>query len=81
MASRVQTVKEVIVPPKTEVALSCRLTSHNYTQKGLIESSGKQVALANRPGKKGSEIVRCISSQLVLQLVRLPVSTRLTGPM
>ena len=39
MASRVQTIRKVTIPPKTEVAISCRLTSHNYAPEGLIESS------------------------------------------
>ena len=55
MVSRVQTVRKVTIPPQTEVALSCRLTSHNYVPEGLIESSSDKVVLANsinRPGEK-----------------------------
>ena len=38
MASRVQTIRKTTIPPRTEVALSCRLTSHNHAPEGLIQS-------------------------------------------
>ena len=64
MASRVQTIRRTTIPPRTEVALSCRLTSHNHVPEGLIESLSDQVVLANsinRPSARGDVIVRCIN--------------------
>ena len=64
MASQVQTIRKVTLSPKTEVALSCRLTSHNYAPKRFIESSSDKVVLANsinRPGEKGAILVRCMN--------------------
>ena len=75
MASRVQTVRKVTIPPKTEVALFCRLTSHNCAP-GLIESSSDKVTLAkseNRPCKKGLVLVRCMN--LTSQPLELPAGT------
>ena len=57
MASRVQTVKKVTIPSRTEVTFSCRLTSHNHVPEGIIESLSGKVVLAssvNRPGVKRS---------------------------
>ena len=76
MVSRVQTVRKVTIPPQTEVALSCRLTSHNYAPEGLIESSSDKVVLAssiNRPGEKGSVLVRCMNP--TNQPLELPAGT------
>ena len=64
MASCVQTIRKTIIPPRTEVVLPCRLTSHNHALEGLIESLSDKVVLANsinRPGAKGDVIVRCIN--------------------
>ena len=60
MASRVQTIRKTNILPRTEVALSCRLMSHNHAPEGLIESLSDQVVLANsinRPGARGDVIV------------------------
>ena len=76
MASRVQTVKKVTIPPRTEVALSCRLTSHNHVPEGIIESLSDKVVLAssvNRPGVKGAVIVRCLNP--TSQPLELPAGT------
>ena len=64
MASRVQTIRRTTIPKQTEVALSCRLTSHNHAPEGLIENLSNQVVLANsinRPGAKGDVIVQCLN--------------------
>ena len=64
MASRVQTIRKTTIPPRTDVALSCRLTSHNHAPEGLIKSLSDQVVLANninRPSARGDVIVRCIN--------------------
>ena len=76
MASRVQTVKKITIPPRTEVALSCRLTSHNHAPEGIIESLNDKVVLANsvnRPGVKGAVIVRCLNP--TSQPLELPAGT------
>ena len=73
MASRVQTVRKVTIPSQTKVALSCRLTSHNYAPDRLIESSSDKVVLANRPGEKGSVLVRCMNP--TSQPLELPAGT------
>ena len=76
MASRVQMIRKVTIPPKTEVFLSCGLTSHNYAPEELIESSSDNVVLANginRPGEKGAVLVRCMNS--TSQPLQLPAGT------
>ena len=68
------------MPPQTEVALSCRLTSHNHVPEELIESLSDQVVLANsinQSGLKGDMIVRCINptKQLLELAARLTIGT------
>ena len=63
--SRVQTVRKATIPPRMEVAFSCRLASHNHAPERLNEGLSDKVVLANiinRPGAKGNVIVRCINS-------------------
>ena len=76
MASRVQTVKKITIPPRTEVNLSCRLTSHNHVPEGIIESLSDKVVLAssvNRPGVKGAVLVQCLNP--TSQPLELPAGT------
>ena len=76
MASRVQMIKKVTIPPKTEIALSCRLTLHNCAPERLIESSSDKVVLANsinRPGEKGAVLVRRMNP--TSQALKLPAGT------
>ena len=64
MASRVQMIRKTTIHSRTEVALSCRLTSHNHAPEGLIESLSDKVVLANsinRAAAKGDVIARCIN--------------------
>ena len=76
IASRVQTIMKVTILPKTDVVLSCRLTSHSYAPEGLIESSSDKVVLANsiyQPGEKGAVLVRCTNP--TSQPLELPAGT------
>ena len=69
MANRVQTVKETTIPPWTEVALSCRVMSHNHPPEGLTENLSDKVVLAksiNRPGDK--EMASYVASTLPTNL-------------
>ena len=64
MASRVQMIRKTTIHSRTEVALSCRLTSHNHAPEGLIESLSDKVVLANsinRAGAKGDVIAQFIN--------------------
>ena len=64
MASHVQTIRKITIPPQTEVALLCHLMLHSHAPKGLIKILNDQVVLANssnQPGAKGDVIVRCIN--------------------
>ena len=65
LQSKVQVIREVVVPAQTEMALHCSITKQNYCSMGLIEgfSDGPSVASSlNQPGLKGQVIARCLNT-------------------
>ena len=64
MISSVQITKELVVPPRTEMAVPCRVTTRNFCPLGVIEgqTDGLPVATSlNRPGAHGKVVARCLN--------------------
>ena len=55
MGSLVQTIRKTTITPRTKVALSCCLTSHNNTPERLIIALSDKVLLANSNNQSGAK--------------------------
>ena len=76
LVSSVQVTREVVVPPRTEMAVPCRVTTRNFCPLGVIEGrkDGLPVAASlNRPGVQGRTVTRCLN--LTDQPTRLKAGT------
>ena len=64
LVSSVQVTRDLVVPPRTEMAVQCRVTTKNFCPIGIIEehTDGPPVATSlNRPGIQGRVIARCLN--------------------
>ena len=62
--SSVQVIHELVVPPRTEMTVPCRVTTRNFCPVGVIErqTDGLPVATSlNRPGVRGKMVARCLN--------------------
>ena len=62
--NRIQALRGEIIPPRTEVALLCRVASQNFCPVGMVEPLPGGVLLAtslNQPNQKGQLLVRCLN--------------------
>ena len=76
LISSVQITKELVVPPRTEMAVPCRVTTRNFCPLGVIEgqTDGLPVATSlNRPGAHGKVVARCLN--VTGQPIRLKAGT------
>ena len=64
LLSKVQILRDVVVPARTDMTVPCRVTTENHCPLGLIESCPGERPLAaslNRPGPKGGVTARCLN--------------------
>ncbi|XP_067940642.1 uncharacterized protein [Watersipora subatra] len=63
LQNKVQLVRSVEIPARSEMTVQCRITTRNYYPVGIVESGGK-IPLAtslNQPHKDGRIVVRCMN--------------------
>ena len=64
LLSNLQVTREVVVPPRTEMNIQCRVAAKNFSPVGLIEGNpgGLPVASSlNRPSWDGGVVARCLN--------------------
>ena len=64
LVTKVQTWKDVTIEPRTETNITCRVTTRNHPEMGMVESTNPEIPLAsslNKPGRDGRIIVRCLN--------------------
>ena len=64
LTSGVQTVRTVLIPPKTEQMVLARITSLKHSPMGLVEGTGHKIPLASslhKPNSEGQIWTRCIN--------------------
>ena len=60
----IQVIRDTSIPPGTEMMVTCRVTSRDYTPQGVVEGTDRRLLVAaslNRPGQKGRLRVRCLN--------------------
>ena len=76
LTSSVQVTRELVVPPRTEMTVPCRVTTRNFCPLGVIEGQADGLPIAtslNRPGAHGKVVARCLN--LTGQPMRLKAGT------
>ena len=64
LVSSVQVTHELMVPPRTEMTVPCRVTTQNFCPLGVIErqTDGLPIATSlNRPGVRVKMVARCLN--------------------
>ena len=64
LVSSVQVTRELVVPPRTEMTVPCRVTTQNFCPLGVIErqTDGLPIATSlNRPGVRVKMVARCLN--------------------
>ena len=64
LVSSVQVTHELVVPPRTEMTVPCRVTTRNFCPLGVIEGQADGLPIAtslNRPGVHGKMVARCLN--------------------
>ena len=64
LSSKVQVVRTTVLPPRSEVIVTCRLTTRSYQPLGMVEGAGDQCIVAaslHQPDEKGRVALRCMN--------------------
>jgi hypothetical protein len=60
----VQVVRDTSIPPGAEMMVTCRVTSRDYTPRGVVEGTDSRLLVAaslNKPRQKGQLQMRCLN--------------------
>ncbi|XP_067951770.1 uncharacterized protein [Watersipora subatra] len=64
LVSKVQVVRTMTLQPRSEMVVTCRLTTHTYQPLGMVEGSGDRYMVAaslHLPDEKGRVALRCLN--------------------
>ena len=64
LVSKVQVVRTMTLQPRSEMVVTCRITTHTYQPLGMVEGSGDRYMVAaslHLPDEKGRVALRCLN--------------------